>query len=313
MKRSSMLGAMVLLSGTNMCVAGLSGGAPSSAQVWDVRWVVDSAGAFAASPSATAVGITLMARVGILPNTTSSGTANFGVRRVGGSGSATSGFRVIFTDPVSAAAGLNQGSVQPGHTGDVRTLDPVTGAFSPTGVPTILRDTEGELLAGHFAPFRGSFNPQSGPLFVGSNTDPGNGSLFNPATGTPILANLIGTRAANNIQSDGLGPLGAAETPTSSDPLSLVGDLTAVYRLVFFPSAGGERTIIVNTSGATARYNFTLGNTIAIAQTAIRNQQIEFLVPAPGGATLGVLGICACARRRRSTRFQRCDPQGRHS
>jgi len=52
--------------------------APATAQVWDVRFVVDSTGPFAAGPTATQVGITMFARVGILPNTTASGTNNFG-------------------------------------------------------------------------------------------------------------------------------------------------------------------------------------------------------------------------------------------
>ncbi|MGD9688974.1 MAG: hypothetical protein AB7K52_01530 [Phycisphaerales bacterium] len=43
--------------------------APSTAQVWDVRFVADSDGAFAAGPSATQVGITICARVRILPST----------------------------------------------------------------------------------------------------------------------------------------------------------------------------------------------------------------------------------------------------
>jgi hypothetical protein len=117
--------------------------APATAQVWDVRYVVDSSGPFAAGPAATQVGITIFARVGILPNTASSGTNNLGVSRVGGP---TSIFSV--TDPAAALAGQSQGSLLRGRTFEIDGRD--------------LNDVAGQPLEGMFAPFRTGFAP--GPL-----------------------------------------------------------------------------------------------------------------------------------------------------
>lgn len=80
--------------------------APATAQVWDVRFVFDSSGPYMVAPGATQIGVTMYARVGILPNTSPTGTTNFGVGRLGG---AT--FRMTVVDPDAAGAGANQGSV----------------------------------------------------------------------------------------------------------------------------------------------------------------------------------------------------------
>lgn len=273
------------VAGLAVSASSLLAQAPSSAQVWDVRFVVDSTGAFAQGPNATAVGITIQARVGILPNTAASGTNNFGISRIGGSGSATSGFRVVFTDALSAGLGLNQGTLARGETGQG------------------INDTSGNPLAGHFSAFRGSFNPQTGPAFVGSNTDPGNGLLVNPATGTPVLANLVGSRSFN-FGSEGSGPQGVA-TASDNNPANLVGSYAPVYRMIFFPredlTPQGIRTITVAVSGQTGRYGHTLsGSNLSTAQSTIPNIAFSFQVPTPGAAAVAGLGVLALARRRRA-------------
>lgn len=263
------------VAGLAVSASSLLAQAPTSAQVWEVRFTVDSSGAFAQGPNATAVGITMEARVSILPNTTAGGTTNFGISRVGGSGSATSGFRVTFTDALSAAGGLNQGSVQPGATGQ---------AFS---------DTNGNPIAGHFSAFRGSFSPQQGPQFMGSNTDPGNGLAVNPATGSPILANLVGSRSFN-FGSDGSGPQGAD------------GNFAPVYRMVFFPredlTAAAVRNISVSVTGMSARYIFALNGTNGSngPNFTFGTQNFTFQVPTPGAAAVAGLGALALGRRRRA-------------
>ncbi|MGD9689210.1 MAG: MYXO-CTERM sorting domain-containing protein [Phycisphaerales bacterium] len=257
-----------------MSASALLAQAPSSAQQWEVRFVVDSSGAFAQGPNATAVGITMEARVTILPNGSASGTANLGISRVGGSGTATSGFRITFTDALSAGAGLNQGSVEQGATGQ---------AFN---------DTNGNPITGHFSAFRGSFSPQSFPQFMGSNTDPGNGIAVNPATGSPILTNLVGSRQFN-FGSDGSGPVGA-------------GEFTPIYRMIFFPrevlTADGIRNITVAVTGMSARYVYGLQGTNAQTGSTVNlpGVNFSFQVPAPGAAAVAGLGVLALGRRRRA-------------
>ncbi|MBL8759544.1 MAG: hypothetical protein JNK35_14080 [Phycisphaerae bacterium] len=246
--------------------------APSSAQVWEVRFTVDSTGAFAAGPSATAVGITMEARVSILPNTAASGTNNFGISRIGGSNGV---FRVTFTDALSNGQGLNQGSVQQGATGQ---------AFT---------DTNGNPLAGHFSPFRGSFNPQSGPLFLGANSDPNNGVVNNPATGSPFLTQLVGSRALN-FGSDGTQAYGNGP------------DFVPVYRMIYFPrpdfTGNAVREVSVAVTGMSARYIHTVSGTFGSAAPAVNlaPQNFSFQIPTPGAASLLALGGLAIGRRRRA-------------
>ncbi len=150
--------------------------APASAQVWEVQFVVDSSGPFAAGESTTAVGITMVARVSILANTSATGTNNFGVSRVGG-GNGT--FFATFADP---AGGPFQSSAAPGPTGEA------------------LNDSGGNPLAGHFRAFRGGFAPQGSG---GSNADTSNGIYGNNISGNATVTSLVGTRAIGYT-----GPLG---------------------------------------------------------------------------------------------------------
>lgn len=263
--------------------------APSSAQVWDIRMVVDETGPYAPGLNATQVGITIMARVGILPNTSASGTNNFGVSRIGGAGTATSGFRVIYLDPESAAAGLGNGRVSQGLTADIDGRS--------------LLDTNGNALAGHFAPFRGSATPQVGPLFLGSNSDAGNGQVGAGANQNRLF-NVVGSRQFN-YGSDGSGPQGAA-IAVDSNPESLIGDLAPVYRMYYFPVAGGPREITIQTLGVTGRY---ITQVIGSLATSGGNTPYEvgeavfplgrFVIPSPGAGALVVLVGLAALRRRR--------------
>ncbi|MGD9690706.1 MAG: hypothetical protein AB7K52_13565 [Phycisphaerales bacterium] len=269
-----------------MCAGGLGAAAtaqaPTSAQVWDVRFVVDSTGPFAAGPSATQVGITIYARVGILPNTSPLGTTNLGVARVGGG----STLRIEFSDSAAAALGANQGRVEPGRTSD------------SDGRPLV--DTNGDPLVGHFAPFRGSLLPQVAPLYLGANGEPSNGQFTNAASGAPFVSNIIGDRQFN-FGSEGSGPVGVA-TPIDDNPLNLIGDLTPVYRMYYLPTthAGSPRLITVNVTGLSARYVAILsGVHITPPRYPLPDQTLSFQVPGPGAGGLALVVAAACLRGRR--------------
>lgn len=269
--------------------------APTSAQVWDVRWVVDSSGPFAAGPSATAVGLTLVARVGLRPNSAVLGSTNLGVSRVGGSGSATSGFHVTFSDALSAGQGLSQGTAHAGPTS--------TGPFGEA----IINDQDGNVpathnpLAGAFFAFREAFSPGGLPN-PGSNADGFNGSYSNPATGTPAFFNLTVDRARgwNTVP----GPLGVATLDAAGNIVS--GDYAAIYRMIYVPredtTPQGIRNITMTTLGATARYIFQVNGDNGLASTTnfvIPTFTTTFQVPGPGAAALmGLAGLAAMRRRR---------------
>lgn len=288
MKKNVVQG-LVAVAGLASVTASVLAQAPASAQVYDVQFVVDSTGPYAQGPNATQVGITIMGRVGILPNTSAAGTNNFGLSRIGGAGSATSGFRMVFNDALSAGLGLNQGSVGRGNTADID--------------GRALTDTSGNALQGHFAPFRGSFNPQVFPAFLGSNTDGPNGNVNNPATGAPSLFNVVGSRQFN-FGADGTGAHGVA-TAVDNVPGNLVGDLVPVYRLYYIPredtSTQAVRNITVNVSNIGFRYIYGLNGTNGSAGTGttITARTFSFQVPTPGAAALAGLAAIAGFRRRR--------------
>jgi hypothetical protein len=259
--------------------------APATAQVWDVRFIVDATGPFAAGPTATQVGITMFARVGILPNSSASGTENLGVSRVGGGPGV---LRWALTDSSAAALFVTQGRVERGRTVDID--------------GRALLDTNGEPLAGHFAPFRGSFAPQVAPLLLGANNNETNGALSNPTAGSVGLTYVAGSRALHP-GSESSGPVGVA-IAIDSNPASLIGDLAPVYRLYYFPNAhaGATREVVFTSTGMSARYAFgpdTFGGLAAAVAVPLPDQAFTFVVPAPGAASALLLSTVALMRRRR--------------
>jgi hypothetical protein len=230
-----------------------------------VRFVVDDSGPFAAGPNATAVGINIRARVGILPHSGTYGTTNLGVSRVGGG---TPSFRITAVDP---AGGPDRGRFERGLTGDV----------GPNGQP--LLDINAAPLAGAFRHFRGFFAPGT-PPYLGSNNDRSNGALFSSHTDhDPYLTNVVGSRGFgyNN------DPVGAAETPTSTGPALLVGSLANVHRMIYIvrPVAQGEsnpgdRHITINVTGLGVRYLYAISPQYFAAPAVILpNRSFTFQVP----------------------------------
>lgn len=236
--------------------------APASAQVWDVKFQVDGAGA-----DATEVTITLLARVGIKPNASASGTNNLGVSRVGGN---LNVFNLIATDP-SASAGQSRFE---------RGLVPGTAS-------------NGDPLAGTFSAFRQGFAPSG---TNGLNSDTQNGILS---------ATTSQARVTSLIQSRQTGFNGTALGVAQLDGTGAIvgGDYAEIYKLVYIPKIGeSNRTISVAATGISARYLFRNdGGGNASAGTAINlpAQTFTFQVPAPGAAmVLGFAGLAAGRRRR---------------
>jgi hypothetical protein len=260
-------------------------GAPTSAQVWDVQFVIDQSGPFAEGATASAVGITLVARVGIRPNTSPFGTENLGVWRVGGSGTPASGFRMLFNDAVSGGAGLGQGTIASGQT--------ATGPFAETP----RNDASGDPLSGAFFPFRSSFDPAGLPN-PGDNDNPFNGTFVNPAMGNPVATNITLDRARgwNTVPT----PLGVATLDAAGNITG--GDYAAVYRFLYTPRAAGDRQITVSVLGMSARYAFQRQGDFSLngAIFNLPTMSFSFRVPAPGAAAMvGPAGLALCRRRRR--------------
>jgi len=257
--------------------------APASAQVWDVRFVVDTTGpnripTASDRGAGTAIGITMFARVSILANTSASGTANLGVSRVGGNNA------VFFM------------SVADGNAGGIGTRDMTVGATGEAG-----NDSLGNPLAGHFRPFRGSFAPAGSG---GDNANLSNGRQTD-VSGSPALTSVVGSRAFgyNGV------PLGVA---TGNTPASLVGDYVAVFRFLYIPAfynrasnaaLGTFPSVTLSVTGMSARYLYQdngAGTATAAAQVNLPNQTVTFQVPTPGAAALVGLGGLLAARRRRA-------------
>lgn len=282
--------------------------APASAQVWEVRYLVDRYAVDSGgneiliapdNPYATRVDVTIQGRVGIRPNSSSTGTSNAGVGRLGGGQG--SGFRFEIRDAVSEAANLNQGSLARGLTGESRTLD-ANGFFDPGGTPTLLRDPAGQPLAGLFAPFRGGLNnANTSPIGVGRNDDDlANGLLANPVIGRPTAANVVGLRTIF-LGADGTSasPLGAAQVDAAGNIIS--GDFVSYFRLSYFPRPGEARTINFNAINMNARYLTSINGTFGVPAPIrnIGNSGTSFQVPGPSGAALLIPALAALSRRRR--------------
>jgi hypothetical protein len=252
--------------------------APATAQVWDVRYIVDTSGPFSAGPTATQVGITIFARVGILQNTSGTGTGNLGPSRVGG-------FSAVFsvTDPAAAAAGSSQGTLSQGLTRDVD--------------GNTFLDTLGRPLAGHFAPFRSSFSPGIPGIF-GSNDEDLNGQFVNPLIGPPTATRVVGSRPPHVVP---FGALGIA-TAVDSNPANLIGDLTPVYRFYYTPAHGDLGPRQVTFSAASVDVRYVISDTPLVRASIaipIPDQTVTFLVPGPGAGALALAAGLLAARRRR--------------
>ncbi|MGQ0628068.1 MAG: hypothetical protein ACT4PL_08215 [Phycisphaerales bacterium] len=253
--------------------AGAMAQAPAAAQVWDVAFVVDESGPLAAGPFATAVGITIKARVAIRPNTVNN--ANFGVFRVGGVNSA--GFRMTFDDPGVSAS--EQGGLSLGLTNEVQ------------GAGEMLTDLDGAALAGHFAPFRGSST-------ITRNTSPGNGTFGVEGTGAPFVTDISGSRSGSFA-----GALGVATESVPGGPL--VGEYAEVYRLVYVPREGLtgagllSRTVTVTVRNLSVRYIHTVnGSSLSVSPVlGLADRTFSFTIPGPGAGVL-LAGAWAWGMRR---------------
>ncbi|MGQ0628784.1 MAG: hypothetical protein ACT4PL_11875 [Phycisphaerales bacterium] len=286
-----------LLAVSGLACAALSAnaqsGAPSSAQVWEVRFLVDSTGDFAAGPNATAVGITMQARVGIRANTTTAGTVNFGVNRVGGLNTTSApAFLMTFADPLDTAA--NHGTLARGATGEILNGNPIN-------------DSAGNALAGHFANYRTAFAPLG---TGGANTDATNGVVGTAANGNQTITNISGSRSSNNTNPGNVGSPssvgGALGASTVNGDGTLTGDFASVFRFVYFPrfelGVTFPRNITVNVANLGVRYLFRDNGGLFSVSTELRlpNSSFTFQVPGPGAAALVGLGGLVAARRRRA-------------
>ncbi len=259
-------------------VAGLAAAAnaqaPATAQVWDVRFVVNRHVPNETDVT-TRVSITMMARVAILPNGSASGTTNLGVSRVGGANGS------LFIQASDAPA----------------TIDPDPSIFT-RGLSSLGNDAGGNPLTGHHSPFRGAFPPSGSG---GNNSDVNNG-IFSVVAGTTArLTSIVGTR---QVGFDG-SLLGVA---TGTGPGDLVGDYTPIYTFDFLPKEAAARTITVTVTGLSARYLFAdqrgpgqdVGNASGAPAVNLPNQSFQFRVPTPGAAAVLGLGGLVIARRRRA-------------
>lgn len=255
-------------------------------------------GTFQSDASVGRVDITIQGRVGIVANT--SGLDNLGLSRLGGAGSATTGFRMTFTDVVSRDKSLSQGTVSRGN----------TGSGTATGGGTNF---------GLFGPFRGTISGWS-PSANGSNTDLANGSFNNPATGPVAMFNATGGRTLNfgtpgenyGTTTDNFNGSGAkAGVGTlAADGLSFIGpdtEFASWQKTSYVPredlTPQGFRTVAVGVFAQSARYIFKYnggGGASNGATVTLGDQSFTFFVPTPGAAAVLGLGGLAIARRRRA-------------
>ncbi|MFN7022505.1 MAG: hypothetical protein ACK4WH_14415 [Phycisphaerales bacterium] len=244
------------------------------------------------------MGITMQARIALLPSTSPSGQTNLGVSRVGGPEDV---FRITANDP-AGGTGFTHGSLAHWFTNETRRLNPETGAVDPQGVVTLLTDISGEALRGHFAAFRGSFAPQVPPLFLGSNADRNNGQVRTDDQNRPYLTRIVASHALA-FGTEGSGALGVATIGPGGE---LVGDFADIHRLVNFPdpASSSVRDVTLQATGMTGRYIYHLadGTFTQVAQAVVlQNRSVTFTVPAPSaGAPVFATLWFASSRRRRS-------------
>lgn len=304
------LGAASLAGLAGSALAQTPTAAPASNQRWDVQFVVDSSGPFAAGPTATAVGISIQARVAIV-GTAPAGQVwnNYGVSRVGG------GSGVFFAEFTEADPFWNSLPT-------VHGAGPLNVSLDRSATADGHNDVNGQPDAGHFFPFRGGFSPQG---TGGANTDPSNGQYINNPSGQSNVSELtavVGTRA---VGYDGT-PLGVATTDSNGNING--GSYATVYRMIFFsrggyiplalgdPFYGGDRrglpgatrNVSVHITNLSATYLFNyqvdgMGNPTGIASSSkavtVPITDFSFQVPTPGAmALVGLAGLAAARRRR---------------
>jgi len=204
------------------------GQAASSAQVWDVRFETDCR-------DAPAIGITMKARVAVLPNP--AGTANFGVLRCGG---AEGSVQLTLAHAHASVDGLGHGTISPGTTGDV-------------GSGGALRlDTGGQPLTGTHWAFRGVFLPAG---TGGSNGDAFNGLVGIDGQGRTTITSLVNSRLG---LWDGV-PRGWA---TLNGSEGLAGEFASIYRWVYVPAGRTGReyepTATLTVRDLSARYVYAV-------------------------------------------------------
>lgn len=300
---------LVSLAGSALAQVGF--GAPTSAQRWEVRFRIErfspegvllsdtfntDAITYNTSASVGRVDITYQGRVGILPNTF--GTANLGISRLGGAGSNTTGFRIVFTDQIAKQMTLNQGTVDRGLTGDGNAIG-------------------NEPNRGMFAPFRSTLQNWTAAA-NGSNSNAANGQLFNPATGSPVTAFVGGGRTTSfgdgpgGDPSDDSSPLAVGQGTggpvgvATINGAGLSGGFASYYKASFVPSQGPQlamaRAVTVAVLGQSARYLFVyneLGRASNGVNANLPDVNFAFYVPAPSsGAAMVALGLLSSRRRR---------------
>lgn len=313
MKNKIVIGSLVAVSGLSSIAFG-QGAAPSSAQNWEMRYQIQRFGlggellstsfASAANPggglidAATSlpystnvavgrVNITLQARVGIARSDGALfSSVNLGVSRIGGPNVGTNPqFRLSFTDTVAAGAGLRQGSVGRGLTGEGN-------------------DNAGNPLAGNFSPFRSAFvtGGTPDPDNVGRNSDSNNGTFSNPANGAVVLSGLTASRGFYE------GAFGGAAFPVGSAGVSSDGSLGntpfgSYYAADYLPNntIAGARLVGGSSVNQTATYLFAAAGNLGSSSNLFRlpDFNFQFAVPTPGAAVLMGLGALAAGRRRR--------------
>jgi len=284
---------LLAVTGLACAATTVSAQAVASNQVWEVRFVVDNAGPFAQGPNATAVGITMQARVALRANTATNGSTNLGISRVGGSPNTSgTGFLMTFADPLDSAA--NHGTIGRGETGE---------QFNGSGI----NDSTGAALAGHFAAYRGSYAPSGSG---GSNTDTSNGTFATAANGNQTVTNVVGSRAFGNTNPGNLAPSapgGALGAATLNGDGTLSGEFASIYRFIYTPrfqlGVTFPRDITVTAANMGVRYVFRDqggGNFSAANAVVLPAQTFTFRVPGPGAAALVGLGGLIAGRRRRA-------------
>ncbi len=318
MNKNVVIGLIGVAGLSSMAVA-QSGTAPTANQTWETRYQIQRFGlggellstsigasgssglidtgtgvAYATDVSVGSVLITLQGRVAIRrPAGSTFSTTNLGIGRLAGPNTGTNPlFRLSFVDSVSQAAGLSQGTIGRGATGEGN-------------------DNSGLALTGAYSPFRAAFitGGAADADNVGRNSDSNNGIFSNPANGTLVASGITAGRGFFE------GAFGGAAFAVGSGGVSETGDLGATpfanyytfsYTPRFTPGAvnpdvNNPRLVAVSSIGQTAQYIFSLSGNLASSGALFRipDFNFSFAVPTPGAAALLGLGGLVIGRRRR--------------